>query len=359
MKSWQELEFLLQQIEPADSAWLRRAQERQNVLTKPPGSLGCLEDIANRLCAMQRTLEPRVSNPAILVFAADHGVCEEGVNAYPQAVTRQMVQNFLDGGAAINALAQSAQAKLTVVDVGILGPPLEHPSLLSRRIGPGTRNLCREPAMSQQKALAAISAGMECAEAAIRSGCTLLAIGEMGIGNTTVASALCAAITKADPGTVCGRGTGCDDMGLARKRAAVNRAIELHQTYLSSPLDLIVRLGGLEIAAMCGVCIAAAHSRIPVVMDGFISTAAAAIAVEMSGAVADYCIAAHESTEPGHRALLRWLRQQPLLQLDLRLGEGTGAALAIPLIRAAALAFRSMATFQSAGVAESIAKSSE
>jgi nicotinate-nucleotide--dimethylbenzimidazole phosphoribosyltransferase len=357
MTSWQELESELRNIEPADPEWFRRAVERQNTLTKPPGSLGRLEEIANRLCAMRRTLDPRIDDPTIFVFAADHGVCEEGVNPYPQSVTRQMVTNLLAGGAAINALAFSVGAELTVVDVGVLGPPLDDPKLISRRIGRGTRNLSREAAMSEQQAIAAIAAGIECAEAAIRAGSTLLAIGEMGIGNTTVASALCGAITKAESAAVCGRGTGSDDTGLARKREVVQRAIALHGEHLSTPLDLVARLGGFEIAAMCGVCVSGARNRIPVIVDGFISTAAAAIAVIMNPAIRDYLIAAHESAEPGHRAFLEFLQLWPLLHLEMRLGEGTGAALAIPLVRAAVTAFRSMATFESAGVADSIAKS--
>lgn len=358
MTSPEALESALREIEPADSEWLRRAIERQNTLTKPPGSLGLLEEIANRLCAMQRTLEPCIQNPAIFVFAADHGVCEEGVNPYPQSVTRQMLANFVAGGAAINALAESVGAKLFVVDVGVVGPPLEHSKLISRRIRPGTQNFCRSAAMSHEHAFAAIAAGMECAENAIRTGSTLLAIGEMGIGNTTVASALCAAITGAGSDTVCGPGTGCDDAGLARKRAAVRRALALHQTQIAGPLDMLARLGGFEIAAMCGVCISAAKNRIALLTDGFISTAAAAVAVSMNPAIRDYLIAAHESTEPGQRAFLEFLHLQPLLRLAMRLGEGTGAALAIPIVRAAVAAFRSMATFESAGVAKSISKSS-
>ncbi len=349
----QYLESALDAIVPASSEWLERAQHRQNTLTKPPGSLGDLEEIANRLCAMQHTLEPCIQNPAIFVFAADHGVCQEGVNPYPQSVTRQMVANFLAGGAAINALAESVAANLFLVDVGVLGPPLDDSKLMTRRIGSGTNNFCREAAMSQPQAVAAIAVGMECAENAIRNGSTLLAIGEMGIGNTTVASALSAAITHADPDIVCGRGTGCDDTGLARKRDVVHRALALHGAHITSPLELLARLGGFEIAAMCGTCIAAARNRVAVVIDGFISTAAATIAVAMNPAIRDYLIAGHESTEPGQRAFLEFLQLHPLLHLNMRLGEGTGAALAIPLVRAAVAAFRSMATFESAGIAGS------
>jgi nicotinate-nucleotide--dimethylbenzimidazole phosphoribosyltransferase len=333
-------------------AWIRRAEERQNKLTKPPGSLGRLEEIANQLCAIQQTLEPVVRNPAIFVFAGDHGVCEEGVNAYPQSVTRQMVENFLRGGAAINAIARVADADLHVVDVGVMGPPSQNPNLLVRHIASGSKNICREPAMSGGEALEAIQVGMECAASAIRNRTTLLAIGEMGIGNTTIASAICAALTDSDPAAVCGKGTAGHGAGIPCKVDAVRRALDLHKPHFQTPMDLLARLGGFEIAAMCGVCMEAARSRCAVLMDGFISTAAGAIAVSMDPAVRDYLIAAHESTEPGHRVLLQFLRLRPLLQLEMRLGEGTGAALAIPIVRAAIEAFRRMATFEAAGVSE-------
>ncbi|MBV8068397.1 MAG: nicotinate-nucleotide--dimethylbenzimidazole phosphoribosyltransferase [Acidobacteriaceae bacterium] len=354
---WEEFQALLSRIEPADRDWFVRAQSRQDHLTKPPGSLGRLEEIANRICGMQRTLEPQIENPAILIFAADNGVCEEGVNPFPQSVTRQMVANFLADGAAINALAGSVGASLTVVDVGVLGEPLDHPMLVSRRTGPGTRNFSRGPAMSHEEVMAAVSAGVEIAGEAVRCGSTLLAVGEMGIGNSTVASAICAAMTNSDPATVCGRGTGSDELGLARKREVVARALALHREFLTTPLNLLARLGGFEIAAMCGAYLRAAERRVPVIVDGFISAAAAAIAVSMNDAVRDYLIAGHQSAEPGHVAFLRLLNLQPLLQLDMRLGEGTGAALAIPVVRAALAAFRSMKTFESAGVAESTVSS--
>ncbi len=334
------------------TSWLERAAERQNRLTKPPGSLGRLEEVANRICAIQETLQPNVENAAILVFAGDHGVCEERVNPFPQSVTRQMLQNFLAGGAAINALASVARAELTIVDVGVAGAPIEHPNLLNRRIADGTNNFCKEPAMSREQMRAAIRAGMDCARTAIGRGASVIGIGEMGIGNTTVASALCVALTGLDPAQVCGRGTGCDDAGLTRKQSAVRRAVELHRDSLRDPFELLSCLGGFEIAAICGVCLQAAASRCAVLVDGFISTAAACVAVRMNEAVRDYLIASHRSIEPGHRALLDVLQLEPLLDLQMRLGEGTGAALAIPIVRAAVAAFTQMATFSSAGVSE-------
>jgi nicotinate-nucleotide--dimethylbenzimidazole phosphoribosyltransferase len=320
--------------------------------------LGKLEEIAVRLCAMQRTLEPTAANPTIFVFAADHGVCAEGVNPYPQSVTRQMLANFLAGGAAINAVAESVGASLMLVDAGVAGPGLVHSSLLSRRVAAATRNFCQEPAMSEAEALRGLEIGMECADNAVRGGSTVLAIGEMGIGNTTVASALCAAITKKDAELVCGPGTGSDEAALQRKKVAVRRALALHNREIATPLELLARLGGFEIAAMCGVCIAAARSGCAVLIDGFISTAAAALAGAMNQNIRDYLIAAHQSPEPGHRFLLEFLGLDPILRLDMRLGEGTGAALVIPIVRAAIATFRCMATFDTAGVAQSLPHSS-
>lgn len=339
-------------VRDAMTNWLARAAARQNTLTKPPGSLGRLEEIANRICAIQQTLEPNVDKAAILVFAGDHGVCEEGVSPFPQSVTRQMVQNFLNGGAAINALSRIANADLMVVDTGVIGPELSDPRLISRRVSEGTKNFCKTWAMSRHEAETAIDVGRGCAKQAVANGASLIGIGEMGIGNTTVASALCAALTGLPAEAVCGRGTGCDDAGLQRKQDAVKRALELHKAGLHDPNEMLARLGGFEIAAMCGVCLQAAEKRFAVLIDGFISTAAACVAARMNPEVRDFLIASHRSIEPGHSALLTLLDLEPLLDLQMRLGEGTGAALAIPIARAAVAAFTSMATFASAGVSE-------
>ena len=239
-----------------------------------------------------------------------------------------------------------------VVDVGVAGSPVSDPALVSRRIAAGTANFCIRPAMSREQASEAIRVGVECAERAIRDGSEVLATGEMGIGNTTVASALCAAITGSDPELICGPGTGSDPAALSRKKDAVQRALTLHKSRVEDPVDLLARLGGFEIAAICGVCIAAAHHHCPVLVDGFIATAGAAVAVRMNAHTRDYLIAAHRSSEPGHRVLLDHLELDPLLDLEMRLGEGTGAALAIPIVRAAVAAFRSMATFESARVSQ-------
>jgi nicotinate-nucleotide--dimethylbenzimidazole phosphoribosyltransferase len=342
------LNDVFERIQPVDPQWISRARARQLELTKPPGSLGRLEDVANRLVAIQETLAPTVDRARIVLFAADHGVCAEGVNPYPQAVTAQMVANFLRGGAAINALAHAAGVELEIVDAGVAHEIPVSEGLLRRPAGRGTANFCTGPAMTEEQAVAALLVGIERSEGAAE----LLGMGEMGIGNTTAASAVTAALTGLDPATVIGHGTGADDATMARKRSAVERALALHGPHLHGPLDILERLGGFEIGAIAGLCLGAAARRCAVLVDGFIATAAAALAVRFHPAVRDYLIPAHRSTEPGHGPLLEIIGHRPLLDLEMRLGEGTGAALAVPVVRAAVAAFNGMATFASAGVAE-------
>ena len=344
------LDNLLRSIQPVDVAFIEKARARQLELTKPPASLGRLEEIANRIAAIQVTLSPSVDRSRILLFAADHGVCAEGVNPYPQAVTAQMVANFLRGGAAINAIARSVRAELEIVDAGVAFDISGEGRLIRRPIARGTKNSCVEPAMSREQASAAITMGAEMAERAVADGCRLLGIGEMGIGNTTAASALTAALTGLSAVSVTGVGTGADDACLLRKRSAIERALALHGPWIDGPLDMLARLGGFEIGAMCGCCLGAAANRCALLVDGFIATVAAALAVQFDGRVKDYLFAAHRSTEPGQAPLLQMIGQSPLLDLEMRLGEGTGAALAIPVVRAAVEAFTSMATFESAAV---------
>jgi len=344
------LNKLLESIQPVDGALIEKARARQLQLTKPPGSLGRLEEIANRVAAIQGTLSPSIDRPRIVLFAADHGVCAEGVNPYPQAVTAQMVANFLRGGAAINAIARVVGAELQIVDVGVAYDIPAEGKLIRKAIARGTKNFCVEPAMSREQAIAAITAGADMAERAVAEGCRLLGIGEMGIGNTTAASALTAALTGLAAASVTGVGTGADDTCMLRKRSAIDRALTLHLLHICGPLDLLARLGGFEIAAMCGCCLGAAANRCALLVDGFIATVAAALAVQFDGRVKDYLFAAHRSTEPGQAPLLQMIGQSPLLDLEMRLGEGTGAALAIPVVRAAVEAFTSMATFESAAV---------
>lgn len=355
MSSESRLRETLERIQPVDPLWIEQAGARQLQLTKPPGSLGRLEDIANRLAAIQATLSPSAERARIVLFAADHGVCAEGVSPYPQTVTAQMVANFLRGGAAINTLARVAGVDLVIVDAGVAHDIPETRGLIRRRIAGGTNNFCREPAMTREQAGAALSLGIEMAERATADGYTLLGIGEMGIANTTAASALTAVLTGREPASVIGRGTGADDACMARKRAAVERALSLHLAHIRGPLDLLARLGGFEIGAMCGFCLGAAANRCAVLVDGFIATAAAALAARFSNPVCDYLFTAHRSLEPGHAPLLDLIGHRPLLDLEMRLGEGTGAALAVPVVRAAVAAFTGMATFASAGVSEAVA----
>jgi nicotinate-nucleotide--dimethylbenzimidazole phosphoribosyltransferase len=344
------LERTLAAIQPIDPQWLEAAERHQLELTKPPRSLGRLEEIANRCAAIRETLALTANRLRIAIFAADHGVCAEGVSAYPQAVTAQMVANYLRGGAAINALARAGGIELKVVDVGVLAPLGVCDGLVSRRVAASTRNFCLEPAMSEAEMQAALETGIELAAEAATEGCDVLGFGEMGIGNTTAAAAVTAALTGEPVANVVGRGTGVDEEGLARKRSAVERALARHAAQLTSPLGILRCVGGFEIAAMCGFCLGSAAHRIPVVTDGFIATSSAALAVRLCPAVAGYLFAAHRSVEPGHASLLAAIGQEPLLQLSMRLGEGTGAALAMGMMKAAIAAFTQMATFAGAGV---------
>jgi nicotinate-nucleotide--dimethylbenzimidazole phosphoribosyltransferase len=343
-------ENTIQEIRPIDPHWIDSASQRQLELTKPPGSLGRLEEIANRCAAIRKSFELTASRPRIVLFAADHGVCAEGVSAYPQGVTAQMVLNFLRGGAAINAFARSGGIELKVVDVGVATLPLLSSDLISRRVAPGTRNFCEEPAMTDAEMTAALETGVELARDSVTAGCDLLGFGEMGIGNTTSASAIAAALTREPITAVVGCGAGADDACIARKRSAIQRALALHADSLGDPLGILRCVGGLEIAAMGGFCLGAAARRVPIVIDGFIATAAAALAVRLCPVATGYLFASHRSTEPGHAHLLAMIEQQPLLDLGMRLGEGTGAALAMKLLQAAVAAFTQMATFASAGV---------
>lgn len=344
------LEKTINEIRPVNPQWVDSASRRQLQLTKPPGSLGRLEEIANQCVAIREGFELTADRRRVVLFAADHGVCAEGVSAYPQEVTAQMVLNFLGGGAAINAFARAGGIELKVVDVGVATPLPVSSKLISRRTAPGTRNFCKEPAMSETEMFAALETGVELASDSATAGCDLLGFGEMGIGNTTSASAIAAALTHEPIDAVVGCGAGADDACMARKRSAVRRALALHSASLVSPLGILRCVGGLEIAAMCGFCLGAAARRVPVVMDGFIATAAAALAVGISPDASGYLFASHRSAETGHRHLLTLLRKQPLLDLGMRLGEGTGAALALKLMQAAIAAFTEMATFATAGV---------
>ena len=345
-------------LRPIDSTWLAKARERQNNLTKPPGSLGRLEELGVRLAAIQQTSKPHLGKGAVVVAAADHGVTAEGVSAYPAEVTPQMVLNFLAGGAAVNQIARAANAEVYVLDVGVNGPEFPaHERLLAARVRPGTGNIAREPAMSPAEALAALQAGQNAARRAVSEGAELLAAGDMGIGNTTAAAALTAALLGLPAAEVTGRGTGVDDAAYARKVEVVERALERARGELgdlerADPLEVAAQLGGLEIAAAAGVFLAGAEAGLPVVTDGFPVTAGALLAARLEPNLTGYLFAGHRSLEPGHARQLEALGLEPLLDLNLRLGEGTGAVLAFPVLRAAAEVLAGMATFDEAGVSE-------
>ena len=327
------------------------AQRHLDDLTKPPGSLGRLEEIAVRLAAISGR-PPRVDRPVVFTFAADHGVVAEGVSAYPQVVTAQMVENFARGGAAINVLARQAGARVVVADFGVIGPVPPAAGLVSCPIAAGTANMARGPAMTVEQATRAIERGAALAEEAIDGGADLLATGEMGIGNTTAAAAITAAITGAPPEAVTGRGTGVDDEAWRRKVEVVRRALVVNRPNAGDGLDVLAAVGGFEIAGLVGVVLAGAARRIPLVLDGFISTAAGLIAATLAPDTRHALFASHRSAEPGHAAALAHLALVPYLDLSLRLGEGTGAALFIHLARAASRIYTEMATFKSAGVDE-------
>jgi nicotinate-nucleotide--dimethylbenzimidazole phosphoribosyltransferase len=346
-----------EQIPAVDEAWISRAQAHLDVLTKPLGSLGRLEELAARIVAIQQSTSPSVDRKAVFIFAADHGVTAEGVSAYPSAVTEQMVLNFLRGGAAINVLARQAGAEVHVIDVGV-DAQLEHPGLKSRKVRRGTRNFLREPALSCEELQSALRVGAELAEEAHARDLQIVALGEMGIGNTTAASAIAAALTAQSAAQVTGLGTGITGATFDRKMSVVDGAMALHfpdrVELPPAPLDVLRCVGGLEIAAMCGFILAAARHRIAVVLDGFIATSAAALAFSMEPAARGYLFAGHLSPERGHRCLLEIVGLRPLLDLDMRLGEGSGAVLALHIIESAVRIYNEMATFDSAGVSKAL-----
>jgi nicotinate-nucleotide--dimethylbenzimidazole phosphoribosyltransferase len=342
----------LNRITPLSQGWLDQAAARQLQLTKPPGSLGALEEIANRLAAIQQTLKPEVFRRRIYVVAADHGVVAEGVSAYPREVTAQMVYNFLRGGAAINVLARHGEIEILIVDAGIDGDLDDAPGLIRSKVVRGTANFTRGHAMTRDEAIQSVVNGIELAQAAAGEGIRLLGIGEMGIGNTTAASAITATLTESPPEAVTGHGTGLNDIGLQRKIAAVKRALEVNRPDRDDAIDVLAKVGGAEIGVMVGVVLGAAAERIPIVADGFISTAAAALACVICQNVRDYLFIGHRSPEKGHESLIEFIDRRPLLDLRMRLGEGTGAALAMHVIGAAARLLSEMATFAEAGVSD-------
>lgn len=327
-----------------------QALARQARLTKPSGSLGALEELAVRLAGLQRTERPAIGRVAITVFAADHGIVAEGVSAYPQAVTREMLRNFLSGGAAISVLARAIGARLEVVDVGVVEPLRDCGGLVVARAGAGTANFVEQPAMSEVQLERALNAGREAIERVRTARAELFVGGEMGIGNTTSASAIACALLGADPAIMAGPGTGLDEAGVAQKRAVIAAGLSRHRAELDDPLEVLRRLGGFEIAALVSAYLHAAAGAIPVLVDGFIASVAALLAVRVQAAVGEWLFYAHRSAEPGHGQVLGALGVRPLLDLGMRLGEGSGAALAVPILRLACALHGGMATFEEAAV---------
>ncbi|MFZ5908484.1 MAG: nicotinate-nucleotide--dimethylbenzimidazole phosphoribosyltransferase [Chloroflexota bacterium] len=346
------LEQTLARIQELDQNALAAARARQDTLTKPPGSLGRLEELSVQLAGISGNPIPSIKDKVIITMAGDHGVVAEGVSAYPQEVTPQMVLNFLRGGAAINVLARHAGARIVIVDMGVAADLEPHPSLLVRKVAPGTANMAQGPAMTRQQAEKAVAAGIEIVSAEIQNGLDIVGTGDMGIGNTTPSAAIAAALTGESPAKIAGRGTGVDNEGLKRKIDAIQRALAVNQPDPNDGLDVLAKVGGFEIGGLAGVMLGAAARRKPVMVDGFISTAAAMIAVAIAPKVRPYLIAAHRSQECGHGLMLDWLGLKPLLDFDLRLGEGTGAALGISMAEAACKILAEMATFAEAGVSD-------
>ncbi|MBN2501922.1 MAG: nicotinate-nucleotide--dimethylbenzimidazole phosphoribosyltransferase [Anaerolineales bacterium] len=348
----EKLDELVGQIKPLDQDAMTAARERQNTLTKPPGSLGRLEELSIQLAGIQRKPIPEIEHKVIVVMAGDHGVVAEGVSAYPSEVTPQMVSNMLHGGAAVNVLSRYVEVRIKLVDMGVDYNFEPNPELEDKKVARGTQNIAVGAAMTREQALAAILSGAEVVEAEYAEGLDILATGEMGIGNTTPSAAICAVLTGKTGAEVAGRGTGVDDAGLARKAEVIDRALEVNQPEPKDALDVLSKVGGYEIGGLTGAILAAAAHGCPVVIDGFISTAAAMLAVTLVPQVGDYLIAAHHSQEQGHAIMLDWLEIKPLLSLDMHLGEGTGAVLGISLAEAACRILKEMATFAEAGVSD-------
>ncbi|MCM3728479.1 nicotinate-nucleotide--dimethylbenzimidazole phosphoribosyltransferase [Neobacillus cucumis] len=336
-------------IQPLDREMGQQVRKYIDTLTKPPGSLGRLEELAIQLAEMTSDSFPVVSPPGVIVFAADHGVVEEGVSAFPQEVTVQMVMNFLNSGAAINVFSRQIGAKFEVVDIGVAAD-IEADGFVNRKIRYGTNNICQQDAMTIEEAEQAIAVGYERAEQMIQQGIKCLIVGEMGIGNTTPSSAIAAVLSGQDISALVGRGTGIATEKIRHKQEVITRALKDRNPDRKDPIDILAKLGGLEIAGMTGAMLSAARNRIPILVDGFICTIAALLAREICETAADYMIVGHRSVEPGHEFALQLLGKKPLLDLDLRLGEGSGAAVAFPILQSATLMLKEMATFASAGI---------
>lgn len=345
-------EWLNQPIPALNTEIEAAALERQGMLTKPPGSLGRLEALAVALAAMQGKLKPELEKIRIVVFAGDHGVVDEGVSAFPQVVTLEMIKNFARGGAAISVMAKQLGASLEVVDVGSAGELEALPGVVVQKAAIATANFCRQAAMSEAELDAALNAGRDAVTRGLAEGMQLFIGGEMGIGNTSPATAIATALLQCEVSELAGPGTGLDAAGVLHKIEVIERALALHADNLKEPLSILRHVGGFEIAALCGAYIAAAQNRVPVLVDGFITTAAALLALQIRPELAPWMFLAHASAEPGHQKMVSAIGQTPLLDLGMRLGEGSGAAVAVTLLRSAIALHNNMATFAEAGVSE-------
>ncbi|MFB3887045.1 MAG: nicotinate-nucleotide--dimethylbenzimidazole phosphoribosyltransferase [Thermodesulfobacteriota bacterium] len=345
---------VISRIKPLDEKAMAEAKKRQDALTKPQGSLGQLESLSIRVAGIKGNPGPRTDRKVIFTLAGDHGVTKEGVSAYPSDVTAQMVCNFLQGGAGINVLARQIGARVVVADLGVSSVLEGNPDLKDKKVAMGTQNMAKGPAMTREQAARSIEAGIELVEEELPKGMDILGTGDMGIGNTTSSSAITALLTGAEVSKVTGRGTGLDDEGWKRKVEMIQKILEINRPDPKDPIDVLSKIGGFEIGGIAGLILAGARHRIPVVIDGFISGAAALIAVSLSPKAKPYLIASHQSAEQGHKVLLDSLGLKPLMDLDLRLGEGTGAALGIFLVEASLRILNEMATFAEARVSRKL-----
>jgi nicotinate-nucleotide--dimethylbenzimidazole phosphoribosyltransferase len=343
-------------IEPSSEEWRHKAKKYLNNLAIPQGSLGKLLSLAEQLASIKQTLTPSVRRKTVVTMAGDHGVVAEGVSAFPQEVTPQMVANFVAGGAAINVLAEVAGAQVLVVDMGVaadLSDYVKDGRILSRKVGHGTQNMSQGPAMTREEAIQGLEAGINLAANLVREGVELLATGDMGIGNTTSSSAILAVFSGLPVQEVTGRGTGIDDAALENKIRVIQQALDVNKPDDKDPVDVLAKVGGFEIGGIAGLILGAAYSKVPVVVDGFISGAGALLAKNLAPHSLDYMISAHQSMEHGHRLMLKELGLEPILNLNLRLGEGSGAVLAMNVVESSAQVIGKMLTFEDAGVSQS------
>lgn len=348
------IEKIARSISEPDKKYELKAQDWLDNLTKPIGSLGVLEDVIKKIAAVTRDAKPKIKNKVIFLFAGDHGVTDENVSAYPKDVTKEMVYNFIRGGAAINVLAKHVGAKVVIADIGVSGKLKPHPNLIINKIKPGTQNMAKGPAMTREEAIMCVNAGIDIFMNEFKNSIDLAGTGDMGIGNTTPSSAIAAVFTKLPVENVTGRGTGIDDKGYRNKVEVIKRAISINKPDAGDPIDVLSKVGGLEIGALAGVILGAASKKVPVVIDGFISGAAALIANHLEPKTKYYMIAGHSSVEQGHRIILEYMGLKPVLNLEMRLGEGTGASIAMNIVEAACKIVNEMATFKKAEVSEKI-----